>query len=131
MIIIYYSSRRRHTRWTGDWSSDVCSSDLHRRALEHDLAGVRGEQAGDERDQRGLARARVADDGDELALVERQACAAQHARHPARRDERLLDRAHVEVRHQTAFSRASSSPIRRSSRKPMAPIVMTLRMMCE
>src|SRR5690348_14223778 len=22
------SSRRRHTRWTGDWSSDVCSSDL-------------------------------------------------------------------------------------------------------
>src|SRR5690348_18439252 len=23
-----YTSRRRHTRWTGDWSSDVCSSDL-------------------------------------------------------------------------------------------------------
>src|SRR5690348_18515301 len=23
-----FSSRRRHTRWTGDWSSDVCSSDL-------------------------------------------------------------------------------------------------------
>src|SRR5690348_18092792 len=22
------SSSRRHTRWTGDWSSDVCSSDL-------------------------------------------------------------------------------------------------------
>src|SRR6266487_5839528 len=22
------SSRRRHTRWTGDWSSDVCSSDV-------------------------------------------------------------------------------------------------------
>src|SRR5271156_2636850 len=22
------SSRRRHTRWTGGWSSDVCSSDL-------------------------------------------------------------------------------------------------------
>src|SRR6266581_5510736 len=22
-----FSSRRRHTRWTGDWSSDVCSSD--------------------------------------------------------------------------------------------------------
>src|SRR6202040_1116040 len=26
--IIFFSSRRRHTRWTGDWSSDVCSSDL-------------------------------------------------------------------------------------------------------
>src|SRR6266487_6071427 len=23
-----FSSRRRHPRWTGDWSSDVCSSDL-------------------------------------------------------------------------------------------------------
>src|SRR5690348_13329801 len=24
----FFSRRRRHTRWTGDWSSDVCSSDL-------------------------------------------------------------------------------------------------------
>src|SRR6267154_6855651 len=24
----FFSSSRRHTRWTGDWSSDVCSSDL-------------------------------------------------------------------------------------------------------
>src|SRR6266581_5241795 len=24
----FFSSRRRHTRWTGDWSSVVCSSDL-------------------------------------------------------------------------------------------------------
>src|SRR5438876_5580948 len=29
MIFFFFSSRRRHTRWTGDWSSDVCSSDLH------------------------------------------------------------------------------------------------------
>src|SRR6266581_1004609 len=29
----FVSSRRRHTRWTGDWSSDVCSSDLQRRGL--------------------------------------------------------------------------------------------------
>src|SRR5579863_7963051 len=28
MSIFFFSSRRRHTRWTGDWSSDVCSSDL-------------------------------------------------------------------------------------------------------
>src|SRR5690348_17370721 len=27
----FFSSRRRHTRWTGDWSSDVCSSDLYYR----------------------------------------------------------------------------------------------------
>src|SRR5689334_23944955 len=25
----FFSSRRRHTRWNCDWSSDVCSSDLH------------------------------------------------------------------------------------------------------
>src|SRR6266487_2572026 len=25
----FLSSRRRQTRWTGDWSSDVCSSDLN------------------------------------------------------------------------------------------------------
>src|SRR5438309_3421240 len=35
----FFSSRRRHTRWNCDWSSDVCSSDLvskraGRRALE-------------------------------------------------------------------------------------------------
>src|SRR5256885_12195354 len=29
MILFFFSSRRRHTRLQGDWSSDVCSSDLH------------------------------------------------------------------------------------------------------
>src|SRR5690348_17449147 len=28
LCFFFFSSRRRHTRWTGDWSSDVCSSDL-------------------------------------------------------------------------------------------------------
>src|SRR5688500_20323191 len=27
-VIFFFSSRRRHTRLQGDWSSDVCSSDL-------------------------------------------------------------------------------------------------------
>src|SRR5207253_7456834 len=27
-IYFFFSSRRRHTRWPRDWSSDVCSSDL-------------------------------------------------------------------------------------------------------
>src|SRR5690625_439706 len=26
--MFFFSSRRRHTRWPRDWSSDVCSSDL-------------------------------------------------------------------------------------------------------
>src|SRR5256885_4649786 len=28
MLFFFFSSRRRHTRLQGDWSSDVCSSDL-------------------------------------------------------------------------------------------------------
>src|SRR2546426_1928072 len=27
-FVFFFSSRRRHTRLQGDWSSDVCSSDL-------------------------------------------------------------------------------------------------------
>src|SRR5690348_17438568 len=30
-FFFFFSSRRRHTRWTGDWSSDVCSSDLRNK----------------------------------------------------------------------------------------------------
>src|SRR5437762_5577347 len=28
VFYFFFSSRRRHTRYIGDWSSDVCSSDL-------------------------------------------------------------------------------------------------------
>src|SRR5690606_39773234 len=27
-VVFFFSSRRRHTRFSRDWSSDVCSSDL-------------------------------------------------------------------------------------------------------
>src|SRR5438093_7229872 len=36
MLVFFFSSRRRHTRLVSDWSSDVCSSDLH----THDTAGT-------------------------------------------------------------------------------------------
>src|ERR1039457_7740543 len=29
-VLFFFSSRRRHTRLQGDWSSDVCSSDLRK-----------------------------------------------------------------------------------------------------
>src|SRR5437764_8622103 len=37
-FFFFFSSRRRHTRYIGDWSSDVCSSDLAQQAryLSHD-----------------------------------------------------------------------------------------------
>src|SRR5205807_3456339 len=33
--LFFFSSRRRHTRLQGDWSSDVCSSDLFFLAFEN------------------------------------------------------------------------------------------------
>src|SRR5256885_6942528 len=32
-FFFFFSSRRRHTRLQGDWSSDVCSSDLKERKV--------------------------------------------------------------------------------------------------
>src|SRR6267142_425776 len=41
MVFFFFSSRRRHTRLTCDWSSDVCSSDLssHQRAFAVETMG--------------------------------------------------------------------------------------------
>src|SRR5256885_10217573 len=35
---VFFSSRRRHTRLQGDWSSDVCSSDLFGSQLRRAIA---------------------------------------------------------------------------------------------
>src|SRR3989454_10049560 len=43
----FFSSRRRHTRLQGDWSSDVCSSDLARAVGGARQRGGRGPQACD------------------------------------------------------------------------------------
>src|SRR3712207_7125424 len=34
--LFFFSSRRRHTRYWRDWSSDVCSSDLLTGSAQHD-----------------------------------------------------------------------------------------------
>src|SRR5256885_13126322 len=34
-VFFFFSSRRRHTRLQGDWSSDVCSSDLTWAMVAH------------------------------------------------------------------------------------------------
>src|SRR5260370_38811151 len=44
MYFFFFSSRRRHTRFKCDWSSDVCSSDLTGEFAES-YAGVRVVQA--------------------------------------------------------------------------------------
>src|SRR3989338_7015058 len=32
--LVIFSSRRRHTRWNCDWSSDVCSSDIEDQVIK-------------------------------------------------------------------------------------------------
>src|SRR5205807_3673218 len=55
----FFSSRRRHTRLQGDWSSDVCSSDLMpAKLLEGDAALVTGSARGI---GRGIAEALAAE----------------------------------------------------------------------
>src|SRR5439155_8288600 len=45
IIFFFFSSRRRHTRWPRDWSSDVCSSDLG-AADDRDRAVAQGVHLG-------------------------------------------------------------------------------------
>src|SRR2546422_507687 len=40
VFFFFFSSRRRHTRCSRDWSSDVCSSDLHLRYPVGELFGT-------------------------------------------------------------------------------------------
>src|SRR3712207_8694576 len=40
MFLFFFSSRRRHTRYWRDWSSDVCSSDLGSTYYGSDRGGM-------------------------------------------------------------------------------------------
>src|SRR5438105_15383797 len=42
VLFFFFSSRRRHTRSTRDWSSDVCSSDLVDQVIVRALAEHQG-----------------------------------------------------------------------------------------
>src|SRR3712207_8030657 len=48
LIFFFFSSRRRHTRYWRDWSSDVCSSDLELLDLVQDAYSIGlGETSGE------------------------------------------------------------------------------------
>src|SRR5207253_5903421 len=70
------SSRRRHTRWPRDWSSDVCSSDL---TVEG--APAFEEWAAQERDRyRAGAAAALVATGEEALAAARESGASEWAR---------------------------------------------------
>src|SRR3712207_9420237 len=65
-MCFFYSSRRRHTRYWRDWSSDVCSSDLADQAFDPAV----DQAALGQRERGGLAA---------VGLVERLVAAPHHA----------------------------------------------------
>src|SRR2546426_2561960 len=66
----FFSSRRRHTRLQGDWSSDVCSSDLLPVPLREMAQGSRG--GAPEGDRRGGAPRQRAEEERSRAGQERE-----------------------------------------------------------
>src|SRR5690625_7929592 len=83
-LIFFFSSRRRHTRWPRDWSSDVCSSDLGRTPACDDgpvrsgiifrAAASRGYAVGSWEIGRASCRERVkgSEDGEEIKEADSQ-----------------------------------------------------------
>src|SRR5690625_5915174 len=70
--IFFFSSRRRHTRWPRDWSSDVCSSDLAERQATKDagvIAGLEVERIINEPTAAALAYGIDKEDQDQTILV--------------------------------------------------------------
>src|SRR2546430_1839367 len=63
MSLFFFSSRRRHTRFDCDWSSDVCSSDLRARGEARDAvhARARGRASSPGGGDGGLLRVRCRD----------------------------------------------------------------------
>src|SRR5256885_14655649 len=62
-FFFFFSSRRRHTRLQGDWSSDVCSSDLVQGG-GHRAYQVLGQRACADGRPRELRDSRCGEDGD-------------------------------------------------------------------
>src|SRR5215510_9339873 len=108
-LFFFFSSRRRHTRWPRDWSSDVCSSDLL----------VRGLEARKHTKQRGLARAGRAEERVELAGADRE-------RHVLHRPPVAVALAHLLHAH---FGQADDRLVRLHARRSLAapPLVSPAR----
>src|SRR5205807_7808329 len=79
----FFSSRRRHTRLQGDWSSDVCSSDLQ-SAEETGL--LRRRRLARVRWRHAAERARAAPAGDDVAAQQDVSSASARRRSGNRRD---------------------------------------------
>src|SRR5215510_10762801 len=75
MFFFFFSSRRRHTRWPRDWSSDVCSSDLRHGSCGRSAGGGAGTRGRGARWHAGVPP--FAQDGTERRIVRPQDPAEQ------------------------------------------------------
>src|SRR5690606_40768970 len=84
LLVFFFSSRRRHTRFSRDWSSDVCSSDLADERLAR--------PPGAEDDQRNADPAAAVDHLEEEGIEGRhgEECAADRHQRAARSEERRV-----------------------------------------
>src|SRR6266516_5462465 len=81
MCFFFFSSRRRHTRSYGDWSSDVCSSDLFETPIGEEEESHLGDFIEDK------AVASPSDTAIRLSLQKNVACMLKHL-NP--REERII-----------------------------------------
>src|SRR5690606_40264021 len=83
-VFFFFSSRRRHTRFSRDWSSDVCSSDL--LAADRPIHLLSFEKAEDWADADARARVQARMDADGIHWHPRR----YHKRPSARSEERRV-----------------------------------------
>src|SRR5690348_13514878 len=97
LMYFFFSSRRRHTRWTGDWSSDVCSSDLEaKQRAEAEAARILVAET-----EAKLAQiARQQQEAEAEAELNRQRRAVEQARIQAETARQARDRAAADARAQ-------------------------------
>src|SRR5437762_3695837 len=79
-FFFFFSSRRRHTRYIGDWSSDVCSSDLYVYQFNFGIQRKLGQNVSVEADYQGSA-------GHKLTVLIDENEPAVIVRDPTRRSE--------------------------------------------
>src|SRR5690606_40287070 len=90
VLEFFFSSRRRHTRFSRDWSSDVCSSDLDVSGVQAERGrGIRGELGGESvwAGTRRMAASQGAEIG---AEVERRLLAVEERGETPRSEERRV-----------------------------------------
>src|SRR5690606_40482910 len=102
----FFSSRRRHTRFSRDWSSDVCSSDYHAAARLR----ARAARQEDRRRVGHLAQALVAH-REHAQLVDRAEAVLECAQHPEAAA-RLAFEVQYRVDHVLEHARAGDAALR-------------------